>query len=374
MKKHMILLALGALASCQSHENNQETASETPADTTTIKLTSAQIKNAGIQVGTPQMAQVSGILTLQGTIDVPPQSAVSVSFPLGGYLKKTSLLPGTYVKEGQVLATLEDMQLIQLQQDYLSAREKMTLAQSEYQRQKELNASKATSDKVYQQSKAELENQRISMYALAQKLELIGINPARLTADNISKQVHVLSPIDGFVTQVNVNIGKYTSPTDVLFELVNPKDIHLALNVFEKDIQYLSVGQKVVAYTNQNPDRKYEAQVLLISKHVNADRMATIHCHFKQADASLLPGMFINAQLTVSNRTALTVAEDAVVRWQNRFYVFKQKGSNAFSMTEVTFGTVNEQQRQIEAPGITPGTKLVIKNAYVLLMKMKNSS
>ncbi|MDJ1482954.1 efflux RND transporter periplasmic adaptor subunit [Cytophagaceae bacterium YF14B1] len=376
MKKYIIFfLAVLTIAACQNQENAKETASEqAPADTNIVKLTTEQIKNAGIEVGTPKTTLVNGILQLQGTIDVPPQSAVSVSFPLGGYLRKTDLLPGMHVRKGQVLGVLEDMQFIQLQQDYLSAKEKFQLASTEYARQQELNVSKASSDKVFQQSKAELESQRINTRALAEKLELIGLNPSRLTADNISRTVNILSPINGFVTKVNVNIGKYTSPTDVLFELVNPEDIHLALNVFEKDINHLSVGQKVIAYNNENPDKKYEAEILLISKHLDQDRMATIHCHFKQFDATLLPGMFMNADVAVKNKTALTVHEDAVVRWQNSFYVFEEKEQNTFYMKRVVPGNTNGDLEQIDAPGITTATKLVTKNAYALLMKMKNSA
>lgn len=377
MRKYLFISTL-FLAACGSQETSKapaatEAAPET-ADSSAVSLTPDQIKNAGIEVGHPATAAVSGTLRLQGTVDVPPQSTVSVSFPLGGYLKKTDLLPGTHVRKGQVLGVLEDMQFIQLQQDYLLAKEKFTFAETEFKRQQELNASKASSDKVFQQAKAEMESQRISMQALARKLELIGIDPGHLHAGNISKSVNIYSPINGFVAKVNVNIGKYTSPTDVLFELVDPSDIHLSLNVFEKDVNQLSIGQRVIAYTNEHPDKKYDAEILLISKSLDAERMATIHCHFKEFDATLLPGMFMNAEVVVNNVTALTVNEAAIVRWENKFYVFEDKGNNAFRMVQVTPGNVYEGKEQFAAPGITEATRLVTKNAYALLMKMKNSA
>lgn len=377
MHKYLFLYVL-FLAACSSHEASKApTATEAaPAtdDSSAVSLTPDQIKNAGIEIGTPSTAAVNGTLRLQGTIDVPPQSTVSVSFPLGGYLKRTDLLPGTHVRKGQVLGVLEDMQFIQLQQDYLLAKEKFSFAETEYKRQQELNASKASSDKVFQLAKAEMESQRITMQALGRKLELIGIDPTHLHAGNISKSVNIYSPINGFVAKVNVNIGKYTSPTDVLFELVDPSDIHLSLTVFEKDVNQLSIGQKVIAYTNEHPDKKYEAEILLISKNLDAERMATIHCHFKQFDASLLPGMFMNAEVVVNNVTALTVSEAAIVRWENKFYVFEDKGNNLFKMVAVTPGNVYEGKEQFSAPGITESTRLVTKNAYALLMKMKNSA
>lgn len=354
-------------------DNAAESAEEAVADTTLVNISAQQMKTAAIEIGTAEERAVSGSIRLQGTIDVPPQSTVSVSFPLGGYLKSTDLLPGMHVRKGQVLGVLQDMQFIQLQQDYLTAKERLNLATNEYKRYEELNVNKAASDKVFQQSRVEMETQRINMQALAEKLELIGINARRLTSSNISKSVNILSPIDGFVAKVDVNIGKYTAPTDVLFELVNPKDIHLALNVFEQDVNNLSIGQRVMAFKNDRPEKKYEAEIILISKNLNADRTATVHCHFEQFDPSLLPGMFMNAEVEVQNDKALTLNEDAIVRWQNNYYVFVASGDNNFKMTKVSLGNKSAGKQQITAADITSSTKLVTRNAYTLLMKLKNS-
>lgn len=369
------LFALVFSACGDAPKAEKETAAESRADSTRVQLTAAQIRNAGIRTGKAETRNINATLRLQGAIDVPPQSMVSVSFPLGGYLKSTDLLPGMHVRRGQVLGVLEDMQFIQLQQDYLSAKEKLVYADTEFARQKELNASKASSDKVFQQAKAEMETLRISTQSLARKLELIGLNPHRLDASHISKTVNIVSPIDGFVAKVNVNIGKYTSPTDVLFELVNPKDIHLALTVFERDLNRLSIGQKVWAYSNQDPEKKYEAEIILITKNLNAaDRSAEVHCHFEQFDPKLLPGMFMNAEVELGGQKALAINEDAIVRWQDKFYVFTDEGKNAFRMKAVKTGQAGEGFQQIEAAGLDSSTRLVTNNAYALLMQMKNSS
>ncbi len=375
MKKYLLPLYITLfLAACGEGKKEAPVEAEVAEiDTTMVEISAQQLKTAGIEVGTAAESSLSGSIRLQGSIDVPPQSTVSVSFPLGGYLKSTDLLPGMHVKKGQVLGVLQDMQFIQLQQDYLTAKERLNVANNEFKRYQELNASKAASDKVFQQSRAEMETQRIAMQALAEKLGLIGINVRRLTASNISKNVNIYSPIDGFVSKVKVNIGKYTAPTDVLFELVNPKDIHLALNVFEKDVNSLSVGQRVLAYKNDEPDKKYEAEIILISKNLDADRTATVHCHFERYAPGLLPGMFMNAEVEVQNKKALTLPEDAFVRWQNNHYVFAAAGDHNFRMVKVQLGNQSDGKQQFDAAGITAATQLVTKNAYTLLMKMKNS-
>ncbi|MGK9127229.1 efflux RND transporter periplasmic adaptor subunit [Olivibacter sp. SA151] len=371
-------ICLWLLAAC-SNQNKQETESTSQKDSTispiteTVRLTSQQLKSVGIEVGNPESGSVSGKLTLQGAVEVPPQNIISLSFPMGGYLKSTAMLPGTHVSKGQVLAIMEDMQFIQLQQDYLTAKTDFELAEKEFIRQRELNSSKASSDKVFQQANAQMERQRILMNALGEKLKLIGININNLNASNISKSVAVLSPINGFVSKVNVTVGKYTAPTDVLFELVDPRDIHLVLNVFEKDLASVAVGEQVAAYSNSEPDRRFDAEVILINKTLDANRMAEVHCHFKKYDTSLVPGMFMNAEVSIKDMPALTVPEDAVVRWENKHYVFVAQNTGEFRMVEVKPGMLNDKHRQIESNEITSASKVVLKNAYTLLMKIKNT-
>ncbi len=376
MKSYFMLIMAVLLAySCGSNKQEAATSeTETPI-ATLVSLDADQLKNAGITLGKPEMKSISATLKLNGSIDVPPQNMVSISFPLGGYLKSSKLLPGMRVRKGETLAVMEDAQFIQIQQDYLLAKSKMALAEGEFLRQQGLNADKASSDKVFQQAKNEFETQKIMVRALDEKLRLIGLNPNELSENNLSRSVSVRSPINGYVSKVNVNIGKYTAPTDVLFELVNPEDIHLALTVFEKDVAKLAIGQKVMAYTSDNPAKKYPAEILLISKSLDENRTAEVHCHFEKFDHSnLVPGMFMNADVDVKTEKALVVPEGAVVRWQNQNYVFVEAGNGAFNMAPVALGIAQDGQQQIIPTEDLGGKNVVLQNAYTLLMKLKNSA
>ena len=223
-----IILCL--LTSCGSNTSNEQK-NDSKAEEHVVVLTDVQSRNAGIQAGKLETHAISSVLKVKGKVDVPPQDMVSVSVPLGGYLKSTKLLSGMPVSKGQVLATVEDPQYIQLQQDYLTAHAQYTYYANELRRQKELNASKSTSDKVYEQIMMSYQTQNILIKSLEQKLRLIGINPDKITPNNISRSVSIYSPISGFVSKVNVNVGKYINPSDVVFELVNSSNIHLVLNV-----------------------------------------------------------------------------------------------------------------------------------------------
>lgn len=371
-----IAMATCLLLSCGGNKAKEESPeTEVPkAAGDEITLTAAQYKNAGIQTGQLGKQTISSILKLNGSIDVPPQNMVSISVPLGGYLKSTKLLPGMHVRKGEVLGVMEDQQYIQLQQDLLTAKAQLTYDEAEYNRQKELNESKATSDKVFQAARANFQKQVVLINSLKQKLRLTGINPDRISPGNISRSINIYSPIDGFVSAVNVNIGKYVTPSEVMFELVNPTDIHLALTVFEKDISKLYIGQKVLASTNTNPEKKYPCTVILISKKISDDRATEVHCHFESYDKTLIPGTYMNAEVEVSGHNATAIPDEAIVRFENRQYVFIAKDSSRFSMEEIVTGNSEDGFTEIIGADKWAGKTFVIKGAYNLLMAMKNVS
>lgn len=372
--KHIIysLVVITLLMSCGAKKNTVE--SELANDESTITLTDVHLKNAGIVTGKIAQQQVSSILKVNGEIDVPPQNMISISVPLGGYLKTTKLLPGQHVSKGEVIAVMEDQQYIQLQQDYLTAKAKIGYLENEYQRQKDLNASKASSDKVFQLAEADYRTQKVLITALGEKLQLAGINPNKISETSITRSINIYSPINGFVSKVNVNIGKYVSPTEVLFELINPTDVHLALKIFEKDVNKLFIGQKLVAYTNNQPENKHECEVLLIGKDLSADRSTDVHCHFEDYDKTLIPGTYMNAEIKVTNAKAYVLPIDAVVRFENKQYVFIQIADKQFQMQEVQTGETNEGVIEVKNGDALATKNIVQKGAYTLLMSLKNKS
>lgn len=280
-----------------------------------------------------------------------------------------------HISKGEVIAVMEDQQYIQLQQDYLTAKAKFSSLEKEFQRQKELNQSKASSDKVFQNAETEYISQKILIKSLSEKLKLISINPDKLNENSISRSINIYSPIDGFVSSIKMNIGKYASPTDVLFVLVNPADIHLALTVFEKDLDKLFIGQKIVAYNNNKPTKKYKAEIILIGKDISPERAVIVHCHFEQYDKTLIPGMYMNAEVEISTNNALVIPNDGLVRFEGKQYVFIQSEPQKYQMLEVTTQNTENGFTQITFTGNEDmGNKVfVIRGAYTLLMKMKNT-
>jgi cobalt-zinc-cadmium efflux system membrane fusion protein len=338
-----------------------------------VVLDSAQKSNASILLDTARLENIHTIIKASGMVDVPPQSMVSVSFPLGGYLKSTSLLPGSPVSKGQVIAIMEDPGYIQLQQDYLTARAKMEYLATDMKRQKELSDADASSKKNYQLVLSDYNMQVVLLKSLGEKLQMVHVNPDNLDVNKISGTIPVYSPINGYVSKVNVNIGKYVNPTDVLFELVNPEDIHAAITVFEKDINAFRKGLKGRVSLVDQPDQWYDIETILVTRNVSDTRTGLVHCHFEKPMQNLLPGMFLNAVFNMDSKPATVVPDEAVVRYTGKEYIFTTADEKTFQLTEVSTGTTENGMIALE-PGNADWrkTKIVVRGAYALLGKLKN--
>lgn len=374
MKRIIIISVFFLLTACGGKKTQGKAPATNIANENTVTLTAGQQATAKIVLSGLEAKSISSTIKVNGKIDVPPQNMVSVSMPLGGYLKSTKLLPGMQIRKGEVIASMEDQQYIQLQQDYLTIKSKLVFSEAEYIRQKELNQSKASSDKVFQQAQMEYNNQKIMLSALAEKLKLININPLGISENTISKSVNIYSPINGFVSKVNMNIGKYVTPADVLFELVNPSDIHLNLKVFEKDLDKLYIGQRLIAYTNNEPDKKHLCEVSLISRDLTPERTADVHCHFDQYDKTLLPGMYMNADIKVKSLNTLALPEDAIISFESGNYVFVAKGNNQYQMMPAETGIKENGYIEIKNAPVFTDKQIVVKGAYTLLMALKNKA
>ena len=372
MKKLIFIIILGVVAACSNSETTDPNAETKVLNSVT--LNDAQFESAKIATGKLEEKLISSTIKVNGKIDVPPQNLVSVSVPLGGYLESTKLLPGMHLNKGEVIAVLQDQQYIQLQQDYLITKSKLELAELDFKRQKDLNQSKASSDKSFQQARSEYQSMKITLSALAEKLRLININPNTLNENNLSKNIRLTAPFDGFVSKVNFNIGKYVNPTDVLFELVDPRDIHLNLKVFEKDLIQLTVGQKLYAYSNSQPDKKFKCEIILISQDITSDRTAEVHCHFEKYDKTLLPGMYMNAEIELKNQLSLAVEEKSVVNFEGANYLFIKTAKNTFEMREVKLGNSENGWVEVVNKEKFNNQQIVTDGAYSLLMTLKNES
>jgi len=375
------LLFLSILFSCSKTAKVEE-AKEEVLPENIVELRADQIKLAKIEIGSVQMRALSGVLKVNGVVSVAPQNLATVCMPMGGFVKSTSLLPGNSVVKGQTLAVLENQDFIDLQQNYLETKNKLEYAQAEFKRHTELYKDDVYSQKNLQQVTTEYRNLKAQLKALEQKLSLVGINSSRLTEDNISRSVALISPISGYVKTVNVSIGKSVSASDVLFEIVNTDKLFLELSFFEKDADKVAKGQKITFYIN-NESEKHEALIYQTGKSVNLDKSYKVYANVLGRCRNMFPGMYVNALIETVSHEVSSLPSEAIVSFDDKDYIFvfeKNKSENGKSMTEYKMIQI---QKGVTENGFTEiilpenfnilRTKVVIKGAYNLLSAKKNA-
>jgi len=367
-------IIISSLISCGQNAVSDVTDSNDSIESEVVSLTKEQVSKLTISLGDASEQLMSSTIKVQGEIDLPPQNMISINFPMGGFLKHTKLIPGMHVSKGEVIATVNDQSIIQLQQDFLMAVAKLDLLKLEQGRQQDLKSANAGVSRNFQQIESDVKVQTITVNALKEKLKLIGVNPVVLNENNLSGEVFIKSPINGYVSKVNVNTGKYIQPTETLFELIDPDDIHVALTIFEKDLPLVTKGTSVMVYQPQSPANQYQAEVILVNKGIDEDRTATAHCHFKNFPSNLLPGMLVEGELVVRNKKATVLPDDAVVRFGNGQFIFVLISPNAYQMKPVLTGISAAGKTEVVSglENIKPGT-IVQHNAYTLLGILKNS-
>lgn len=387
------------LSSCGSKEKDG-TATDGTADSTaseesnSVELSQSQFNTVGVELGSPELRALSGMLKVNGFIDVPPQNLVSITTQMGGIVKSTPLLQGTKVSKGQVIAILQNQEFVQMQQDFLESRSQLELSDSEYKRQQTLAQQNVNAQKTLQQAKAAYQGNLARENALKQRLQLININPSTLTPNNIRSQINIYSPISGYVTKVNVNTGKFVAPNDVMFEIVNSSNLHVELNVFEKDAQMVKKGQKVL-FTLTNDSTQRTAVVQLVGGEINADKTVTVHA-IAQGSTGFIPGTYLKALIETGAMQVTALPSAAVVDFEGKKYIFvkntadkkanepakAQNGATTassgtghhFEMVEVTTGISDGGYIEVTMPSGRDFTgKVVLKGTYDLLSKMKNS-
>jgi cobalt-zinc-cadmium efflux system membrane fusion protein len=372
-----ILGSILLLNSCGNEE--PVVAEETQQDEQKVQLSAAQYKSADIQLGKVELRNLSSVIQCNGVLDVPPQNLVSISLPIGGNLKSTELLQGMKVSKGQIIAVFEHPDYVQLQQEYIQAKSTLDFGEIEYQRQTELNKEQVTSQKSFQKTKADYLSQKALVLGLEKKLEQLGISVAQMEKGNITNTITITSPINGYVTKVNVNIGKYLNPNDVAFEIVDTEHLHAELTVYEKDITKIKVGQVIrFSLPNENGNER-GAKVHLIGREISSDRTVRVHGHLDQEDIELLPGMYIKASIEVGENKTLSLPEKAIVQNAGKNYIFikmnsENKDEFAFKMIEVAVGVSENGFTEVMLPkDVSPSADVVVNGAYDLLSKLFNS-
>lgn len=304
----------------ESHGENEHGDHE---NENTVTLTSAQMKSIKIEFGSIEKKQLTSTVKANGILKVPNQNKASATALLGGVVKNILVQPGNKVSKGQVIATISNTEFITMQEEYLSVSAKSSLAEVEYERQKELFEGNATSKKVLQKSETDLKELRARKSSLQKQLGLIGINAANLTSENISSTLNVTSPIDGSVSNVSANIGSNVDANTAIAEIVDNTQLHLDLYVYEKDLTKLKEGQTIHFTLTNNAGKEYDAKVYGISNSFEENTKAiAVHAQVEGDKTGLIDGMSITALVSLENALVDAVPTEAIASFQGQDFIF----------------------------------------------------
>ena len=382
MKTINILILLAAiLIRCGS-------AADQPADDhhdeegNIVELTQEQLDQSEIVIGKVEKRTVGVPLKVSGTIDVPPQGNISINMPYGGFITKLTMLPGTEVKKGQALVTLENPEFISFQQQYLEALANRLYLKEEFDRQEKLYEEKVSSKKEYEKAKSDHLINEATIQSLEAQLTRIGFNTKSIQNGTIRSTVTIYSPVNGAVRDVFSNVGSFVQPQDAIMSITNREDLHVELTVYENDIPKVKIGQRI-RFRTENQENWREAKVFLVGKNVRDNRSVTVHGHLNSHDPDLLPGMFVSAEIETDKITVSTVDELSLVRFEGKQYIFSSRGAqeengetvHQFEMIEVNTGTKADNFMEIKAVDSSVNLEelnVVSKGAFTLLGMAKN--
>lgn len=293
MKKITFLLTLLVLFACNSNKSEQSKQEDKPgvAQSTT---SSDSIKPDAVTSATSKANQIS----FNGTIEIAPQRMVTISSTMGGIVKSTTLLPGEYVKQNSVIATLENPEFISLQQTYMDTHAQSEFLEAEYNRQKALSEEQAASQKKLQQSKADYLSMKSRMEAASAQLKLLGVSANSLLQNGIQPYLQIRASISGYVGDVQINIGKYMNAGETLCEIMDKSSTLLKLTAYEKDLNSIQNGSKVQFRVNGMGDEVYSATLLSVGQKVDGmSRSIVVYCKINSQNKQFRPGMYVTARI-----------------------------------------------------------------------------
>ncbi|GAB2960555.1 efflux RND transporter periplasmic adaptor subunit [Hymenobacter coalescens] len=339
-----------------------------------VTLSAAEQQAAGLKTGRLTNRPMGTGLAVNGTLDVPPESAVSITAPLGGYVQSTGLLQGTRVRKGEVLAVLRNPEFVTLQKQYLELRSRLKFANAELARQRELYEQEVAPLKNYQLAQAEVEALQVQLSAQAAQLRIANLP----VGGAITPTATLRAPRAGFVRAVNVTVGQSVTATEPLFEIVDPEHLHVELTVFEKDVARVQKDQLIrftLASDSTGTSKERTAHVYLVGRAIGEDRTVRVHGHIdRENDPTLLPGLYVRATIETGRSNAPTLPDAALVRFGGQYYAFAEEAAGRYRMVPVTPGRSEDGYTEVQLPAKVPtSTTFVTDGAYSLLAKLKNA-
>ncbi|RYZ19451.1 MAG: efflux RND transporter periplasmic adaptor subunit [Chitinophagaceae bacterium] len=345
------------------------------------------MKTANIELGTIEMKNLKTSIRANGMLSVPNQNKAFITSVNNGVIRSLLIQPGSFVKKGQVVATIANPDVAALQQQLQTVNAQLSLAELEYNRQKELVEGNAAPLKNVQRVQTELATLRATRNALQKQLGAMGISVSSVNKGSIVTTLTITAPISGTVSNVTSQIGSNVDAATPIAEIVNNSQLHLDLFVYEKDLPSLRPNQTIHFTLTNNPGKEYDAQIYSIgTAFANESKTIPIHAIVKGDKIGLIEGMNITALISIGTAVLPAVPNDAIVTYQGQDYIFivkdaeiekgdstKTESGFRFQRVKVVKGVTDVGYTEITLlDDLPPNTKIISKGAFFAMAKMTN--
>lgn len=402
MKRIVLIVAVTAIAWAGFAFFAKQTGSEAHAheeheheevDFDHIPLTAKQVSTVDLKMGEAVEREMDATIDAKGSLVLRAQAMGDVASLMGGIVKSISVKEGQFVQKGQVVATVENTDVVSLQREYYSAAKECELARKDMERQKLLAQNGAGIKRSLQQAQKDYHVAHANMLGIGRQLAQMGISTAAVAKGKFTTAFPLRAPISGIVSEMTASLGSYADMQTPLMKIRNTQAVECDLNIFEKDLAKVKVGNRVTLNLTNQPGVKLSGTVYGMNQYFN-DNSKSVAVHVKLNAASvksylhstsgnthggkLFAGMYVSGKIATGSQQCLALPSQAIVSQDGKQYVFAlngspSKGNYSFSRHEVTTGSSDGKYTEVKlcdhllkGKNRTAVKKIVTENAYYL--------
>lgn len=356
-------------------ETSESENQEEEIDFQNIPLSEKQVKAVDLKMGEAQEREMDAMLHVNGSLVLRAQDMGNVSSLMGGIVKNVYVKEGQMVSRGQVVATIENTDVVTLQREYYTAYKESEMARLELDRQKTLASAGAGIKKTLQMSEKNYKVAQANLLGTGRQLQQMGISTKQVAKGKFTTVFPLRAPISGTVSDMQASLGSYADMQTPLMKIRNNHAVECDLNVFEKDIAKVKVGDQVLVSLTNQPGVNVSGRVYGMNQYLNkGTKSVAVHVKLDaKRGAKLFEGMYVSGQIATGRQLCMTLPDKAIVSADGKQYVFalnqqhSRGGTYSFSRHEVTTGVSNNGYTEVAlCKHLKKGQKIVTDNAFYL--------
>jgi cobalt-zinc-cadmium efflux system membrane fusion protein len=346
------------------------------SDPSQIEVTSALASN--LTLGTPQMHEVTGLLQVSARVETDASRIARVGSPVGGRILKLVFFEGQSVRPGTVLATLHSTDLSDAQLALVKAYSQKHLAEAATKRAEQLVAADVIGHAELERRQAELLQASTEAASYRTQLRGLGMSEAHIqrlvTTHELSADYSIVTPKGGVILERKVTIGQVVQPAEPAFTIADLSSVWIVANVPEEDAGVLRKAMEVVVQVPALPNQKISGHLSYVSPIVDpATRTVQVRMDVANPQGLYRPDELASMTFTGHTEHKLTVPQTAVVRQENKDYIFVQTAPYKFLLREVILGEETGDRRVLQS-GIREGERIVLDGAFHLNNQRKQNA